>query len=262
LKNNLVNSGTIPAFLIGHPVAHSLSPIFQNNAFKSCGINSIYLALDVKPENFFDVMTGLKKIKTFGLNVTLPYKMEIIKHIDKLSDEAKEINSVNTVEIDNDNRWIGHNTDWYGVYKTLEINKIDKKMKVLLIGAGGAAPGTIYGLIKYGIKEITITNRTVAKALQFKNQFSIKSGDYQNLKNIINEFDLIINCTTLDFMEILNNNFNDKIIYFDLKYYLKKPKIKNYIDGSLMLLYQGARSFSIWTKKEAPVVIMKKTFKW
>lgn len=171
MKNNLITSGTLPAFLIGHPVAHSISPIFQNNAFKSCGINSIYLALDIKPENFNDVMTGIKKIKTYGLNVTLPYKIDIINHIDKLSDEAKEINSVNTIETDNDNRWIGHNTDWYGVFKTLEINKIEKKIKVLLIGAGGAAPGAIYGLIKYGIKEITITNRTVLKLYNSKINF-------------------------------------------------------------------------------------------
>ena len=94
-----------------------------------------------------------------------------------------------------------------------------------------------------------------------KDQFSIRTEEYDNLPDISNDFGLIINCTTIDFNSILNNKFNDKTFYFDLKYYVKNQKIKNYIDGSLMLLYQGARSFSIWTKKEAPIKIMKESFK-
>ena len=226
------------------------------------GINSVYLAVDIALENFNEVINGFKKIKIFGINITLPFKYEIIKYIDSMSDEVKVIKSVNTIEILPDNKWVGHNTDWFGVYKTLELKKIDKNKKALIIGAGGSVPAVIYGLIKYGITNISITNRTSEKSIDLQKQFTVKAEDYNDIDKIINNFNLIINCTTIEFSALIKNNFNSSSLYFDLKYYLNEPKIKNYIDGKLMLLYQGASSFSIWTKKNAPLKIMKKAFKW
>ncbi|MCK4795877.1 MAG: shikimate dehydrogenase [Spirochaetes bacterium] len=247
----------IPTYLIGHPVSHSKSPIFQNAAFKHLGINSVYQTIDILPNDFEKVVLKLKKSKIMGMNITLPYKHDIIKYTDSLSQEAKIIKAVNTIEITG-NKWIGHNTDWYGVYKTLEKNNISKKQNVLLIGAGGATPGVIYGFIKYGITDISITNRTMHKAQKLNEQFSIKLLNYNIFHNSLDNFNMIVNCTSIDFKDIINN-FNDNTIYFDLKYYTKELNVKKYIDGKSMLLYQGAKSFSIWTKTEAPIDIMKQS---
>jgi shikimate dehydrogenase len=245
-----------PTFLIGHPVSHSKSPMFQNAAFKKCGINSIYLAIDINPLIFTDTIKELKKMDILGMNITLPFKIDIIEFIDELSPEAKIINSVNTVKISK-GKWFGYNTDWFGFYKTLENNNIKNNLNVLIIGAGGATSGVIYGLKEYGIKDITLINRTFSKAEILKKQYQLKLLDFQNINDLINDFSMIINCTTLNFKELLNK-YNDNSIYFDLKYYSKTENIKNFIDGSLMLLHQGAKSFSIWTGKEAPIDIMKK----
>ncbi len=246
----------IPTFLLGHPVSHSQSSIFQNAAFKFHEINSVYYAIDINPIDFDVTVAGLKKMDVLGINITLPYKKDIIKFVDQLSPEAEIIDSVNTIEIKND-KWIGHNTDWYGVYKTLEENNLKMDQNVLIIGAGGATNGVIFGLKKYGIKKITITNRTFSKVEKLKEQFSVKLLDFNNYRKNINDYSMIINGTTLNFKELISV-FNDDLIYFDLKYYSKTDDIKKFIDGSNMLLYQGAKSFSIWTNKDAPIEIMKK----
>lgn len=250
------NKKNIPTFLLGHPVSHSKSSLFQNAAFNYYKIKSTYFAVDINPMDFDVNVAGLKKMDILGLNITLPFKKDIMKYIDELSPEAKIIDSVNTVEIKN-GKWMGFNSDWYGVYKTLEENKINKDLNVLIIGAGGAVNGVIFGLKKYGIKNITLTNRTLSKVEQLKAQFSINLLDYHDYIKNINKFTLIINGTTLNFNELLKE-YNDDSIYFDLKYYTETENIKNFIDGSLMLLYQGAMSFSIWTGKEAPIKVMKK----
>jgi len=252
----MITAKTIPIYLLGNPVKHSWSPIFQNAGLKHLDIDSVYLALHIEKEDFDTVVAGLKKINLLGLNITLPYKKNIMKFTDELSDDAKKIDAVNTVECLN-GKWIGHNTDWYGVYKTLEEKKIDKDQNILLIGAGGATPGVIYGLQKYGINNLTITNRTMSKAEKLAKQFEINLINIEKYKDKLNDYSMIVNCTSIDFSNVLDN-FNDEKIYFDLKYYKGRIKTKNYIDGKNMLIYQGSMAFSIWTKKDAPVSIMKK----
>ena len=249
------NNKAIPTFLLGHPVSHSRSAFIQNAAFNYYKINSVYLAIDINPLMFDITLAGLKKIEILGLNITLPYKKDIMKFIDELKPEAKLIDAVNTIEV-RDEKWIAHNTDWYGVYKTLEIHNINKNQNLLIIGAGGATGAVIYGLKEYGIANITITNRTISKAEVLKNQFEIDLLNFKNLNKSIKDYSMIVNCTTLNFNELLND-FYDNSIYFDLKYYSKTDNIKNFIDGSLMLLYQGIKAFKIWTDIEPEIEIMK-----
>jgi shikimate dehydrogenase len=255
----MVTALTKPTFLIGNPVSHSKSPIFQNAGFQHSKINSTYLAVNVEKENFKKVMIGFKLIDIYGMNVTIPYKTSIIEFVDELSEEAKKIGAINTIEVVN-KKWIGHNTDWYGVLKTLENNKVSNKLNVLIIGAGGAANGVIYGLQKYGIKNIAITNRSIEKAVTIKEQFKVELVDYNDYRNRVKFYSMIINATSINFNELVDNFENEKI-YFDLKYYSEKIKARNFIDGSDMLLYQGIKSFEIWTKKEAPLEVMRNAIK-
>ena len=256
LKDNVMNTKqVIPSYLLGHPVSHSKSSFIQNAAFNYYNINSVYLAIDINPLMFDITLAGLKKTELLGLNITLPYKKEIMKFIDELKPEAKLIDAVNTIEI-RDKKWIAHNTDWYGVYKTLELHNINKNQDLLIIGAGGATGAVIYGLKEYGINKITITNRTISKAEILKKQFKINLLNFETLNKYVKDYSMIVNCTTLNFNEIINE-FNDNIIYFDLKYYSKTDNIKKFIDGSLMLIYQGMKAFKIWTDIDPEIDIMK-----
>lgn len=242
-------------FLIGHPVSHSKSPAFQNAALKELGISAVYLAIDIRKEDFETVINGLKKTDLLGFNITVPYKKDIISYCDILGDDAKTIKSVNTIIVEN-GKWIGRNTDWFGVYKSLENCKYSDKTKVLIIGAGGATNGVIYGLNQLGINDICITNRTESKAEQLASEFDIKFTPYNELNHSQN-YDIVINTTTVTFNNLIGN-FDDNTLYFDLKYYSEKVNCKQFIDGSEMLLWQGAKAFELWTKKDAPVEIMRK----
>jgi shikimate dehydrogenase len=252
----MIDAKTLPAFILGNPIEHSLSPVFQNAAFQALNINSVYLALFIEMMQFEAAVSGLKKLNILGLNVTVPFKHDIMKFCDSLSAEAEQIASVNTIEV-KDGKWIGHNTDAYGVEMTLQNNNIDKNLKTFIIGAGGAANAVIYGLKTYGINDITIVNRTLDKALTLQKQFNIKVEEFTDLEKRSRDYTLIINCTTLKFDSIIHES-DDNAVYFDLKYYTPELKTKRYIDGLQMLLYQGAKAFSIWTKQDAPLDVMRK----
>lgn len=251
----MIKATTRPAYLLGNPIVHSKSPLMQNAALSYHAIDSVYLALNIEREDFDRVAAGLKRLDILGMNITLPYKKAIMGFVDQLSEEAAEIDAVNTVVID-EGRWIGHNTDWYGVYKTLENREVAREHKVLIIGAGGASNGTVYGLKKYGFEDIAITNRTMEKAEAVASIMDIETLDFSRLDSALDSYSLIVNSTTLPFDKLLKSIDPDKV-YFDLKYYSGSLDIPNFIDGSEMLLYQGARSFELWTGKKAPIDIMR-----
>lgn len=243
--------------LIGNPVSHSLSPIFQNAAFDYYKINGVYIAIKIEKNDFDTVINGLKRLDIKGINVTIPYKIDILKYLDEIDEEAKKINSVNTIEI-KDKKWIGHNTDWYGVLKTLEINKIKKNSKTLIIGAGGATNGVIYGLQKYGITNILITNRSIEKAKEISKIFDVEVIDFEKYLNEIHKFNFIINTTSIEFKDLIEETNKDSV-YFDIKYYSDSLKDCHFIEGKDMLLYQGAKSFEIWTKILPDINILKES---
>lgn len=252
----MIKATTKPVYLLGNPIEHSNSPLMQNAALSHHGIDSVYLALNIERGDFDTVAAGLKRLEILGMNITLPYKKDIMRFADELSEEAAQIDAVNTIVVDR-GRWIGHNTDWYGVYKTLQNKEVAKGHKVLLIGAGGASNGTVYGLKKYGFKHIAITNRTMEKAEAVASIMDINTLDFSELEHSLDSYSLIVNSTTLPFDTLLSNIDPEKV-YFDLKYYSGSLDIPHFIDGSEMLLFQGARSFELWTGKEAPVEIMRK----
>lgn len=242
-----INTKTQIYAIIGDPVEHSKSPAMQNEFFCKTGINAVYLAFHVVKDNLQDVIGGFKKLEELrGFNVTVPHKVEIMKYIDELDPVAMKIGAVNTVVV-KDGKWFGYNTDWYGVFKTLQKNNVPCNVKTLIIGAGGASNGVIYGLQQYGISEIAITNRTTEKAIAVAKQFDINVVDFASYKDELDDYQLIINTTTLPFGQMIPDFKND-VIYFDLKYYLESTP-DFCIDGKAMLYYQGVKAFELWTGK-------------
>ena len=249
--------------IIGDPVAHSLSPVLHNYWFKKYKIDAEYSLLNVREKEIESISVRLRNGELNGLNVTLPYKQKVIPYIDKLVNDAKSTNSVNTIFLDETNTLVGENTDVFGLQAAYlkEINEAKNK-KALVIGAGGVSPSVIFALQKSRINNISIINRTHEKSIFLKKKFDfLNILNWSSLRQEISNFDIIINATSLglkngeDFEFSFDDVKND-MIYIDTIYnpletktlkYLKENKIKTF-NGLDMFIYQGQKSFYLWNK--------------
>ena len=198
-----------------------------------------------------------------GINITLPYKQKIVSYIDELVNDAEITSSVNTIYLDSRGRLVGENTDVFGLQAAYlkEIDNITKK-KALIIGAGGVSPSVILSLQKSGVRDISIINRTKEKCLFLKKKFkNLNIIDWNNIKNEIVNFDIIINATSLGLKDGHDFDFNfdntkKGLTYIDTIYnpletktlkYLKSKDVKVF-NGLDMFIYQGQKAFYLWNK--------------
>lgn len=267
--------------LLGYPVKHTASPIFQNAGFEVLNLDWIYLPLEVKPEHLETALKGIKALNFQGVNVTIPHKQEVIKHLDEISEEASIIGAVNTIKIVDD-RLVGFNTDGRGFTRSLkEDGKIDPKGKAMfLMGAGGAGRavavqsciegvGIIYICDKEESHAKDLTGHILAKLKQAKAEFV--PFDDTKIRQSLRQSDIFVDATPLgmhknDRASIDIDWLKPETFVYDLVYdppetrLLKEAKTKGckIQNGLGMLLYQGAASFEIWTEKAAPVDVMRK----
>ena len=159
-------------FVIGNPIDHSLSPKLHNHWFKENKIGAIYDKKKINEKDLKNIISEVKEKKINGINVTVPFKKVVIPYLDKLSLEAEQTQSVNTIILSNENL-IGHNTDIAGFTKALKSLKfyIESK-KIFILGAGGVVPSIVFALNKMNVSEIMISNRTRQKADNLKKQFN------------------------------------------------------------------------------------------
>ena len=244
-------------FVIGNPINHSLSPEIQNQWLKDYKINAIYNKVKLVNNEIEKFIQGIKKEEIAGCNVTVPFKKTVIPFLDKLSLEAKQTQSVNTIVFDSGNL-VGHNTDIAGFIKAVEdLNFKIKNKKILILGAGGVVPSIIYALKKMEVSDIIVTNRTKKRAENLKIQFNdLKVVEWGNLPY----FDVIINATSLGLNnEIINLDFSDvgkNKLFYDVIYnppqtnFLKKGKeLGNIVEnGKKMFVYQASEAFKLWHK--------------
>ncbi len=249
--------------IIGNPIAHSLSPILHKYWFKKYNIHADYTPLSAEEKDLKNIVKRIRDGELSGINVTLPYKQKIISLVDKVINDARHTNSVNTIYLDETNNIVGENTDVFGIQAAYlkELNDAENK-KALVIGAGGVSPSVIFSLEKSKIKNISIINRTYDKSLFLKKKFSyLNILKWNLLKEKIKEFDVIINATSLGLKNKSDFEFNfegvkPNAIYIDTIYnplatksvkYLKGQNIKTF-NGLDMLIYQGQKSFYLWNK--------------
>ena len=237
-------------FVVGNRSSKSLSPLIFNYWFRKYKIKAKYDFIEVNMNNFD------KKIKetilnkdVCGMNITIPFKKEIIKHLDKSDRHAKKINAVNCLSVGTKIK--GYNTDWIGYYKALPKKFDIKKRKILLIGYGGAAQAIHYVLLKKGAKNISIVNRS-KKRLRFVKKTKYTEGAV-NIKKHLKNADLIINTTPINPINNLESRLVDKkTILSDIVYKPKNTKFlklfptNKKIYGISMLLEQALPSFKIW----------------
>ena len=244
--------------VIGNPIDHSLSPKLHNYWLKNSGITASYEKAKIDKNNLKDFIIKIKNDEIQGANITVPFKNDIIKYIDDLSDEAKKTQSVNTI-FKEKNRIIGHNTDIAGFELAIRHVKYDlEDKKVLILGAGGVVPSIIYALQKYKISKIILSNRTMSRAKEIEKRF--KNVYIKEWGSEI-EFDLIINATSLglkqnDQIKIDFDKIGKKKFFFDVIYnpretnFLKMAKNNNHKaeNGLMMFIYQAHQAFTLWHK--------------
>lgn len=264
--------------VIGHPVAHSLSPLMHNSAYSLLGLDCSYDSFDIAPGSLSEALKDFATKGFCGLNVTIPHKERVLLQMDELSDEASAVGAVNTILFDN-GRLRGENTDVYGVAASLEPYRtsIDGE-RVLLLGAGGTSRAIIFALTaRFSPAEIVIANRSKARADELVTFFqlhpksiSLKASpaDQGTLSQLASDARLIINATSIGMSPAIDAsplgtwaNFHSDQIVFDLIYTPFETKLlaiagrsgARTISGLEMFIYQGARSFELWLGATMPV---------
>jgi shikimate dehydrogenase len=278
-----ISGSTILTCLLGHPVAHSISPKMHNTAFQLNGLDYAYLAFDATEETFGDIITGLKAMNCRGFNLTMPFKTTIIPYLDELSPAAALSHSVNTVVNDN-GRLIGHSTDGVGYMESVKdagFSILGKNMT--LLGAGGAATSICVQAALDGVKEIYVfkrRNATFDKVQSFCDDITAKTdakvflydmADAAMLQNCLRQSAMVVNATNVGMGDdphslIPKEMLYPELIVSDIIYHpAMTPLLRDaaevgcpYFNGEYMLLYQGAEAFRLWTGTPMPIDDIKK----
>lgn len=259
--------------VIGNPAQHSLSPVMHMAGFLTSKIDATYEAITVLPE---ELDATVKKLsgEYNGWNITYPYKEDIIKYLDVISEGARILGAVNTVK-NEQGKLSGYNTDGLGFVAAVKnAGFIPKGNKVVMIGAGGAARAIVFELARERA-EITIVNRNQQKAEELAKQVedvcgcSVKCAPWEKGEWLTSS-ELIIQGTpvgmqnepfTLDLEGMKNNALVVDLIYKPLETdFLRQAKKVGCrtMNGLEMLLYQGAYAWDIWFGRKAPIESMRK----
>jgi shikimate dehydrogenase len=249
--------------IIGNPLSHSLSPILHNFWLRKNNLKANYSLIEIKKNEIKNIIENIKTKKLHGINVTVPYKQEVIPYLDLIINDAEETSSVNTIYLNGENKIVGENTDVYGFEQSF-INKLNQndliEKSFLILGAGGVAPSLVYALQKKKIKKIFISNRTLQKAENIKKKFpGIEIILWESISQKSIEMDVIINATSLgmknspDFKTLIEK-YKPEMVYYDVIYnpletkMIKRFKVNNIKthNGLEMFLFQGQKSFSLW----------------
>lgn len=256
--------------LIGYPLSHTLSPVMHNSVFEKYKMNWEYRVFELKKEELKDFIKKMKKENIKGVNVTVPYKQEIMKYLDSIDKGAAKIGAVNTI-VNKNSKLKGYNTDYLGFEISLKKHKIKIKGKdVLLFGAGGAAHSVVYVLQKQKPRVIDIVNIDIPMAENLVKKLNVENARIWYLKEsevidaLVKNADFIINATSvgLDKKSLpykIKKLKKRGIPVYDLIYnppltpFLKQAKKKGakIINGLDMLIYQGMEAFKLWTGKKS-----------
>ncbi|WCT54661.1 shikimate dehydrogenase [Paenibacillus kyungheensis] len=279
MTNRKTNSShhTLLLGVMGDPIGHSKSPAMHNIALEASGIPGMYVPLHVKPEHLAEAVAGTKALGFSGFNVTIPHKVEMMKLMDELDESAICCGAVNTVVI-KDGKLKGYNTDGIGYVRSLkeELNSELSGKHITILGAGGAARGVVYALLREEPASVTIINRTLDKAEQLAQEFShdtlqVQSGSYDTLDKVLPQTDILINTTSIgmspnsDDTPLEQRQIPEGIVVSDLIYnpletrLLREAKSRGctVIGGLGMFVYQGAYAYEYWTGEPAPISVMR-----
>ena len=262
------------AAVVANPIKHSISPFIHNQAFEATHTNGVYVAWEVEATDLAETVANVRRYQMFGINLSMPYKEQVISYLDQLSEEARLIGAVNTV-VNREGTLIGYNTDGKGFFKSLPSFKISGKRMVLL-GAGGAAKAILAQAILDGVSQVSVFVRSasIEKTRPYLEKLQNETGfkvdlfaleDVSELQVRIIDSDLLVNATSVGMDGVSlpipsSVVLPEKLLVADVIYQpFETPFLKwarnqgnQAINGLGMLLYQAAEAFQLWTGKEMP----------
>jgi shikimate dehydrogenase len=285
MEIHMIDGHTQLVGLLGWPVEHSLSPVMHNAAFEAFGLNWRYLPLPVRPGEVETAVDGLAALGFQGANVTVPHKRAVFPALASLSPAARALGAVNTLVIDRHDHQPpavhGANTDADGFIGALQHGDFTPTdtTTALVVGAGGAARGVVYGLLTAGTGRIVVLNRGFERALVLVQDLSGQHGEWasrlsalplspETLIETARGADLLVNATTVGMWPCIEGSvwpddvpLPAHLAVFDLVYnpletcLLQQARGSGAhpIDGLGMLVRQGALSFDLWTRRDIPV---------
>ena len=269
--------------VFGTPVAENPTGAMQEAAFRARGLNWRYLTIEVFPEDLEDAIVGLRAFNMAGINLTIPHKVSVIQHLDRLTSEAELIGAVNTVVREN-GQLVGYNTDGKGFLRSIrEDAGVDLRGKrVVFLGAGGAARAMSVELALANVAHITVVNRTVSRGQALTQLLEEKTPVHARLVHWKGEFrvpsktDILVNATpvglypeTEEMPAVAVDSIRAGMVVCDVvpnppeTAFLRAAASRGAIclTGLGMLVYQGAIAFEKWTEVEAPVNVMRRTLR-
>ncbi|MFX1397587.1 MAG: shikimate dehydrogenase [Promethearchaeota archaeon] len=272
-------SGSTKTFcLIGHPVEHSMSPTMWNPALDELGLDYVYIAYDVRPENLKHAIEGMRALGIKGMNVTIPHKEAVIQYVDEVDEVSIKMGAINTIK--NDNGILkAKNTDAGGARKALlDAGCTISDKNILFLGAGGVARSVAY-VLSEDANRIIVTDIVEKSALSVANEIKENMGaniegklvNYKLLKNEIDGIDILINATPIGMHPKIDESpfpkelLHDGLFVFDVIYnpletlLLKDASEKGCktLGGLDMLVNQGVLAFEWWTGKSPNAALMK-----
>jgi shikimate dehydrogenase len=268
--------------VFGAPVTHTASPAMHNAAFAALGLNWVYLPFHVEPLNLRSALLGARDMGLVGVNLTVPHKVLALGVMDELTEDARRAGAVNTVAV-TDGKLCGFNTDGYGFAAAIraEFNLELKGLRVLILGAGGAARAIALHCSVDGVAEIIIANRTTTNVEPLVEELARRQTHCRSLPlqadmlaAAMPQMDLIVNATSVGLKEgeslgLPAGLFSTRHCVYDAVYRPATTDLLNtaaragarVANGLEMLLHQGARSFEIWTKQTAPLAVMRRALR-
>jgi shikimate dehydrogenase len=271
----LPDAHTRLAVLLGDPVAHSLSPLIHNTAFRAAGVNALYLATHVDAETIGAAVAGLRALGLMGANVTIPHKRTVIPHLDRLTPEAEAIGAVNTITRLDDDTLRGDNTDAAGFLCPLDTGAL-RGTEAVVFGNGGAARAVVYALltaVRPASLVIAARTPTRAEALAqsldaFDGRSALRIVPLAEAGDAVRRSQLVVNATSVgmhpnDGATVWPHadDFGSEQTVYDLIYAPTETRLlreaaargAETIDGLTMLIGQAAAAFEQWTGKAMPV---------
>ena len=256
--------------LLGEKLSHSLSPEIHSEILKAIDKSGAYKLFEVEKDNLNNFTKAIKLLKVKGCNVTIPYKKDIIKYVDVLSEEAKKIGAINTIYL-KENKLYGYNTDYFGFGYMLQVSHIEVNNKIIVIlGNGGASRAVLHYLLDNGANKIYIVSRN-PNSEEFKYN-NVKVISYEDLKEL--KGDILINSTPVGMYPNTENspvskkvidNFNSLV---DLIYNPMETKFlslgrelnKKTVGGLYMLVGQAVKAQEIWQETSISEEILRNVY--
>lgn len=261
---------TRTAWVLGSPIAHTLSPAMHNAAYQAMGLDAVYLAARVEPPDLGAALEGLRVLGTMGCNLTLPLKEEALPYLHTVEEPARTFGAVNTVRFV-EGRMIGCNTDAEGWLRSWdeEVGESLAGRPVVLLGAGGAARALLWAVLQRGVARVQVVNRNLARAHRLVEGLPAEAVATPELTPgcvVVNAtpagMDPDADATPLEWPRDLPAG----TVACDLVYrprqtrFLREASARGArtLGGLGMLVHQAAASIELWTGRKPPVEVMRR----